>query len=116
EVVAGVAHFPATNDTYFAAQGDGAFVNDERMHVSSVARAQDAVLCLNGFNSVSRYPMATRLIEWMQPFLAVRSMGGCVDAMMVARGQADLWIEPGGKPWDFAPLKIIAEEAGGRFF
>ena len=43
-------------------------------------------------------------------------MGGCLDAMMVARGQADLWIEPGGKPWDFAPLKIIAEEAGGRFF
>ena len=52
EVVAGVAHFPATNETYFAARGEGAFVNDERMHVSSVARAEDAVLCLNGFNSV----------------------------------------------------------------
>ena len=35
---------------------------------------------------------------------------------MVARGQADLWIEIAGKPWDFAPLKIIAEEAGARFF
>ncbi len=52
----------------------------------------------------------------MQQFGAVRSLGGCVDAMMVARGQAELWIEQGGKPWDFAPLKIIVEEAGGRFF
>jgi histidinol-phosphatase len=52
----------------------------------------------------------------MRPFWSVRSMGGCLDAMMVARGQADLWIELSGKPWDFAPLKIIAEEAGARFF
>ena len=35
---------------------------------------------------------------------------------MVARGQAELWVEPSGKPWDFAALKIIAEEAGARFF
>jgi fructose-1,6-bisphosphatase/inositol monophosphatase family enzyme len=36
--------------------------------------------------------------------------------MMVSRGQAELWIEVSGQPWDFAPLKIIAEEAGARFF
>ena len=34
----------------------------------------------------------------------------------IARGQADLWIEISGQPWDFAPLKVIAEEAGARFF
>ena len=38
------------------------------------------------------------------------------DAVMVSRGVSDLWIETSGKPWDFAPLKIIAEEAGARFF
>ncbi len=43
-------------------------------------------------------------------------MGGCVDALMVARGHAEIWIETSGKPWDFAPLKIIAEESGARFF
>ena len=56
------------------------------------------------------------LLDWMAQFWAVRSMGGCLDAMMVSRGQADLWIEVSGKPWDFAPLKIIAEEAGAKFF
>ena len=52
----------------------------------------------------------------MEQFWAVRSMGGCLDAMMVARGQAELWIEISGKPWHFAPLKIIAEEAGAKYF
>ena len=31
---------------------------------------------------------------------------------MVASGVADVWIEAQAKPWDLAPLKIIAEEAG----
>jgi fructose-1,6-bisphosphatase/inositol monophosphatase family enzyme len=35
---------------------------------------------------------------------------------MVASGQAEAWLEPTGKPWDFAALKVIAEEAGAVFF
>ncbi len=35
--------------------------------------------------------------------------------MMVASGQAEIWIEPSASPWDFAPLKIILEESGARF-
>ena len=37
------------------------------------------------------------------------------DAMLVASGQVEIWIEPHASPWDFAPLKVIVEEAGGRF-
>ena len=33
----------------------------------------------------------------------------------IARGQADAMIELHLKPWDVAPLKILIEEAGGRF-
>jgi histidinol-phosphatase len=36
--------------------------------------------------------------------------------MMVARGEAEVWIESTVKPWDLAAPKIITEEAGGRFF
>jgi histidinol-phosphatase len=116
EVVAGFACLPALGDLYSASRGGGAFLNGDRIQVSTISSVSNAVLCLNGFNDVLRYPFAPRLLEWMEPFWAVRSLGGCIDAMMVARGHADLWIEIGGKPWDFAPLKIIAEEAGGRFF
>ena len=33
----------------------------------------------------------------------------------VCRGQAEVMLETGIKPWDVAPLKILVEEAGGRF-
>jgi fructose-1,6-bisphosphatase/inositol monophosphatase family enzyme len=39
-----------------------------------------------------------------------------MDAMMVAQGQAEAWIESTVKPWDLAAVKIITEEAGGQFF
>jgi histidinol-phosphatase len=116
EVVAGFACMPALGELFSAARGGGAFVNDERIHVSSIAAIGQAVLCFDSFSSAARQPFGGRLLAWMEPFWGVRCMGGCMDALMVSRGQAEIWIETGGKPWDFAPLKIIAEEAGARFF
>jgi histidinol-phosphatase len=46
----------------------------------------------------------------------VRSYGGVQDAVMVASGQAEIWIEPSAQPWDLAALQVISEEAGARFF
>ena len=35
---------------------------------------------------------------------------------LIASGQADVWIEPSAKAWDLCPMKVIVEEAGGKFF
>jgi fructose-1,6-bisphosphatase/inositol monophosphatase family enzyme len=111
-----VSYLPAMDEMFLAARGEGAFLNGERIRASEIADPSQAVLCVNCFNTVGGLGFSAGLLEWMAQFWAVRSMGGCVDAMMVARGQAELWLEVSGKAWDFAPLKIIAEEAGARFF
>jgi len=116
EVVAGVSYLPAMDEMFTAAHNLGSYCNDARIYASAISDASQAVLCVNGFNSIQRYGFSSRLIPWMEQFWAVRSMGGCLDAMMIARGQAELWIEISGKAWDFAPLKIIAEEAGAKYF
>jgi histidinol-phosphatase len=116
EVVAGVSYMPAMGELFSAASGSGAHCNGEPIHASAISDRTQAVLSVNGFNALRGFPFADRLIEWMKPFWSVRSMGGCLDAMMVSRGQADVWLELSGKAWDFAPLKIIAEEAGAKFF
>jgi len=116
EIQAGFAYLPAMNELFCAARGQGAFCNDAPIHASSIGDPAQAVLCLNGFNAIQKCSFAPHLLDWMRQFWAVRSMGGCLDAVMVARGQADLWIEPTAAPWDLAPLKVIAEEAGARFF
>jgi histidinol phosphatase-like enzyme (inositol monophosphatase family) len=116
EVKVGIAHFPATDSTYWAVRGGGAFLGQARLRVSGIASASDAVLCINGFNEVRRFPFAAGLLEWLARFWAVRSFGGCMDAVMVASGKADAWIEPKAEAWDIAALRLIGEEAGAVFF
>jgi histidinol-phosphatase len=36
-------------------------------------------------------------------------------ALLVASGELDLAVQVGGKVWDYAPLSLIVEEAGGSF-
>jgi len=116
EVVAGFVNFPALGELVTAARGAGARINDNPIRASAATEITRSVLSLDSFNQVGRYEWAARLNEFMRPFWAVRCFGGCYDAVLVARGMADLWIETSGQPWDFAALKIVAEEAGARFF
>ena len=111
-VVAGHAYFPALNEMFSAAKGQGAFWDGQRMQASGITSKSEALLCCNGLGYMHRYPFAKDLVNWMGDFWTIRSMGGCLDAMLVASGRADAWIEAQAKPWDLAPLKIIAEEAG----
>lgn len=115
EVVAGVASFPGLGTTYTATLGGGAFRDGVKIRVSDKAALSEAVICVNGFNKLG-VSYRTRLLDWLTQFWAVRSYGGAPDSMMVACGQADIWIEPVAAPWDLAPLKLILEEAGAAFF
>ncbi len=116
EVVAGACHLPALGELYSAAAGLGAYCNGKRIHCSPAKTQDQAMLCLTGFDKVTRWNWGERLLAWIPQFWSVRSMGGCMDAMCVASGRAEVWITMEAKSWDLAPLKIIGEEAGARFF
>jgi len=116
EIVAGACNLPALGELYSAALGAGAYCNASRIHVAPAKTLDQALVCLTAFNNLEGRLFAGRLLPWLAQFWAVRSMGGCMDAMAVASGRADAWIEVSAKAWDLAPLKIIAEEAGARFF
>lgn len=115
EIVAGAAHCPRQGLLLWAAKGQGAWTNDSQIRVSDKSAPEEAVLAFNGFNKAGVAHFAPRFLPWVQRFWAVRSMGGAVDAMLLAQGRTDIWMEPNGSPWDFAALKILIEEAGGRF-
>ena len=115
QIVAGCAYSPGQSLLLTAAKGEGAWADNRRLQVSSIADPSQAVLSFNGFNKIGITPFASRLLPWVQRFWAVRGLGGSFDAMLLAQGQADVWIEPNAAPWDLAPLKLLVEEAGGRF-
>ncbi|MEO8658035.1 MAG: inositol monophosphatase family protein [Bryobacteraceae bacterium] len=117
EVVAGVVNLPALGELYSASRGAGAYRDDgTQLKVSSIVEKDQAVVCLSGINSASWRERSERIPAWCRGFWSFRSLGGCADAMMVAAGQAEIYLEPKVSPWDMAPLKIVVEEAGGRFF
>lgn len=115
EVVAGAAHCPRQNMLVWAHKGGGTWSNGSRVHVSGVREPSQAVICFNGLHKNGVKDFSPGLIDWLGKSWAVRGLGGAVDAMLVASGQADIWIEPKASPWDFAALKILIEEAGGVF-
>ena len=108
--------FRSLGETYYATQGGGAFRNGEPIHVSGITTVTESTIFVNTLNKVHTFPWSRNLIEWLKPFWSVRSFSGALDAMCVASGAGEAWIEPTCKPWDLAPLKLIAEEAGARFF
>ena len=115
EIVAAAAHSPGQNLLLWAARGSGAWIGSHRLQVADKSDPLQAILSFNGFNKAGVSHFAARLLPWVSRFWAVRSLGGAVDAMLLAQGKADVWIEPNAAPWDLAPLKLLIEEAGGRF-
>ena len=116
DVVAGVVNLPMLGKLYVGSRGGGAHCNGSRIQASTKTSVEESVLCVNGYDKLARVPFRGRLLDWMERFWAVRGLGGAADAMMVASGLAEIWVEPVAAPWDFAPLKVILEEAGARYF
>jgi histidinol-phosphatase len=116
EVVLGTCNLAAQGELYWAVRGQGAFVNERRVRVSTINRRDRAIACLSGFDNVVASPFAGRILDHLAGYWAVRSMGGCQDAVMVVSGRAEVWFEISAKAWDLAPLMVLAEEAGARFF
>lgn len=115
EIVAGVAYSPCQNWLLWASKGEGSWANGKPIRVADTSDPTRAVLSFNGFNKAGVDRFTPTLLPWVSKFWAVRSLGGCVDAMLLASGRADAWVEPNAQPWDLAPLKILVEEAGGIF-
>ena len=103
----GVVSAPALGRRWWAERGSGAFADGERIHVSRVGRLEDATILYG----LERPPPARAYDAWH-----VRGFGDFWAHMLVAEGAADAAFDASGlKIWDWAPMKILVEEAGGRY-
>ena len=102
-----VVSAPALGRRWWAERGSGAFADGERIHVSRVGRLEDATVLYG----LERPPPARAYDAWH-----VRGFGDFWAHMLVAEGAADAAFDASGlKIWDWAPMKILVEEAGGRY-
>jgi histidinol-phosphatase len=115
EIVVGLANHPVLGKLYYAAKGGGAWCDGKRLHVSSVDRFSRAVIGFNGLNHLANKPFSGSITQFLSQFWAIRCFGG-LEPLYVVAGQMDAFFSVTGKPWDYAPSKILAEEAGGVYF
>jgi len=115
EVTAGAIYAPAVDDLLYAQKGSGAFDRNGRLHVSSIGALRDGTVVFGGldiFRKAGRWDGFERLVRASG---RQRGFGDYFGHTFVARGQAEAMVELDLKPWDLAAVKIIIEEAGGRF-
>lgn len=116
EMRVGVVSAPALGHTWWAARGEGAFVDGTPIRVSGVTTLADAHLCYSDFQSWDEH--GGLQAEWNALAAQVwrtRGFGDFWSHMLVAEGAADIAAEPVVALWDLAALLPIVEEAGGRF-
>ncbi len=115
EMIAGVSYAPADNQMFRALRGEGTFKNDKRVHVSDVASLDQALACYSGFQYFEQAGREQQFLSVMRGVDRARGFGDYYGFVLVAQGSCDVMVDYGVHIWDIAGLKVIVEEAGGRF-
>ncbi|MBI4322309.1 MAG: inositol monophosphatase [Chloroflexi bacterium] len=111
----GVVLEPLRGDLFLAEVGQGARLNDRRIHVSTKTSLQDALVGVDiGYEEDGRR-RALETVAALRPSVqAFRVMGSAVLGICYAAcGIFDVYFHPRLYPWDVAAAKLIVEEAGG---
>jgi histidinol-phosphatase len=115
EITTGAVYAPALDDLLYAQKGQGAFDRQGPLRVSRIDTVRRAMLVFGGagvLRSRGYWPAYERLVDASG---RQRGYGDYFGYTFIARGQAEAMIDVDLKPWDLAALKVIIEEAGGRF-
>lgn len=114
EIVLGVVHAPALNETFYAQKGKGAFLNGKKIAVSNAKKLTDSLM-VTGFPYENKEMNLPYFIKMMDHCQAIRRLGSAaLDLSYIAAGRFDGYWEFGLKPWDVAAGALIIEEAGGK--
>jgi histidinol-phosphatase len=113
--VMGVISAPSLHRRWWATKGSGAYLNGKQIHVSKV---DDISMCEGSYGNYVGFVEGgyehgvERLVNNLS---RVRALGDFWSHMLVAEGALEVGLDPVCAPWDIAPVKIIVEEAGGKF-
>ena len=117
QVMVGAVYDPLLDELFTAQQGEGAFLNGERIAVSMTDRLINALLC-TGFPYDVRESAENNLDHFNNFIMEARAIrrdgSAALDLCYVAAGRFDGFWELKLNPWDVAAGKLIVEEAGGR--
>jgi myo-inositol-1(or 4)-monophosphatase len=117
DLCAGVVHDVARDVVYRAATGEGAWVGDQRLAVSTIVEPKRALVG-TGFPFKQEgliEPYVRQFAAVMESTSGIRRAGAAaLDLADVAAGRFDVFWELSLAPWDIAAGVVLVREAGGR--
>jgi histidinol-phosphatase len=123
EPVIGVIHFPAMEETVYAAKGEGCWFKRKDLpaatiHVQADVPIEEAVVLASGVHSTNIHYDEENEIPYNLPLLIrqaskFRFGSDCLQHALVCRGKVHVAIDTIMSPWDIAALVPCVEEAGG---
>jgi len=118
EVAVGMASAPLmapTGRRWWAMRGLGAYTDGRLIEASKVGRLTDANVLHGSAEGWVRKGHGQTLLDLAMAAWGTFAPGDFWIHLLVAEGLADAAVEPEAAIWDLAALKLIVEEAGGRF-
>ncbi len=117
QVKMGIIYLPVLGEMYHAAQGQGAFLNGERISVTGTDDLEQTLVA-TGFPYTVRTDVDQVLGYMRRALMNTRGVRRCgsaaTDLAYTAAGRFDAFFEIGLKPWDTAAGACLILEAGGR--
>ena len=115
ELVLGVSSAPLYGELVWAERGGGAWLNGQRLQVSTTSALEDAALSGSNLKTLARSPAWSRWGAIVSSVSRIRGYGDFLHYHMLAAGMIDAVVESDVNIWDIAAVATIVEEAGGRF-
>lgn len=108
----GVVYNPTTDECFYAARGEGAWLNGRRLPLRQPADRLDSAVAGIDFKRISDR-LATSLVT-RPPYYSQRNFGSsALEWCFIAAGRLDVYLHGGQALWDYAAGSLILEEAGG---
>ena len=117
KIISGVIFDPIKNELFSAEKGNGSYLNNQRMRVSSRKNLKDSILFTGGpkFDSKDRDKSFKEYMKISETVMApIRKLGSAsLDMAYVAAGRCDVFWQRNLNYWDIAAGIILISEAGG---
>ena len=116
EITHGMVYQPLSDESFWAEKGRGAWLQDQRLRVSSRRDLSDALIATGiPFLGHGNFAQWSRIFGAVAPEVAgIRRLGAAsLDLAWVAAGRFDGFWESDLQPWDVAAGLLLIKEAGG---
>ena len=117
EIICGIVYDPIKDEMFVAEKGNGSYLNNQRMRVSSRSKLKDCIVFTGGPKLDSKNKELA--LEEYKKFsskvlIPIRKLGSAsLDMAYVAAGRCDGFWQRNLNYWDIAAGIILVKEAGG---